>query len=72
MNALDVAAVLPFYVPLVISWLENHKAEQSQEIFSEVVTNPWQIPASSDNLPSWETPAYSTDDKETGSKFSAV
>ena len=57
MNALDVAAVLPFYVPLMISLLEDEESEGS---FPQIVTNSWEIPSSSENLPSWQTPAYTS------------
>ena len=61
MNALDVAAVLPFYVPLIISLIEKHQenADDSDESFATLVANSWEIPSSTDKLVSWQTPSLS-------------
>jgi len=65
MNALDVAAVLPFYVPLFISLLEKQEIEVEDAY--ENMSDSWTIPASivtaTQNLPTVEpTKASSIDD----------
>ena len=45
LNILDVAAVLPFYVPLCISWLEDNMKEIRMEMEQEQNIMPWTIEA---------------------------
>lgn len=64
MNALDVAAVLPFYVPLFISLLEKQEIEVEDAY--ENMSDSWKIPASTEtvtqNLPTVESTKVSSID----------
>ena len=51
LNILDVAAVLPFYVPLFISWLEQSVITQVKESEPETeIMASWTIEAGSETM----------------------
>jgi len=63
MNALDVAAVLPFYVPLIIATVEKYQTNynHSDDSFATLVTNSWEIPSPKDLHGPWQTQAALSD-----------